>query len=359
MKNILIVISISFSLLACKSTPKFSVESLREVADFPVGSSIRFDDLKKDPKALSLQKYHFDSFTTGLDMKMNKVMPKEGEYNWDVIDEVVAFTQENDQRLFGHNLVWHSSTPKWFVEKARENPEWVDGFLRDYIHTYVGRYKGIVDGWDVVNEGLVTKGAGFREDTIWYETMGIDYIEKAFRYAHEADPDAILFYNDFNIERDIEKFNTMLTMVEDFLERGVPISGIGFQMHIRMDVPNEVIAETLQKAADTGLKIHLSEVDIIFNTHNDSRGGGVQRYNELTEEMKKAQYQKYYDLVNMYSQIVPKDQQYGITFWGFNDRDTWIRRFFKMTDWPCIYDDDLEPKPAFFGFLDALKINAN
>ena len=133
---------------------------------------------KKDPKALSLQKYHFDSFTTGLDMKMNKVMPKDGEYNWDVIDEVVAFTQENDQRLFGHNLVWHSSTPKWFVKKARENPEWVDGFLRDYIHTYVGRYKGIVDGWDVVNEGLVTKGAGFREDTIWYETMGIDYIEK-------------------------------------------------------------------------------------------------------------------------------------------------------------------------------------
>ena len=80
---------------------------------------------------------------------------------------------------------------------------------------------------------------------------------------------------------------------------------------------------------------------------------------ELTEEMKQAQYQKYFDLVNMYSQIVPKDQQYGITFWGFNDRDTWIRRFFKMTDWPCIYDDDLEPKPAFFGFLDALKVNAN
>ena len=147
---------------------------------------------------------------------------------------------------------------------------------------------------------------------------------KRQRYAHAADPDAILFYNDFNIERDSLKLHSMLEMVHDFLDRDVPISGIGFQMHIRMDIPNEIIARALKKAADTGLQIHLSEVDIIFNTHDDSKGGGTQRYDKLTEEMKLAQAQKYADLVNMYQDIVPKDQQYGITFWGFNDRDTWI-----------------------------------
>lgn len=350
-----LVAFITVLLLGCVSPPELSVESLRDIADFPIGSSIRPNDLYKDPQALRLQQHHFDSLTTGLDMKMNKVMPEEGRYNWGPIDKILAYTQEHDQRLFGHNLIWHSSTPQWLVDKARQNPEWLDGFMREYIHTYVGRYKGVVDGWDVVNEGLVTKGAGFREDTIWYQTLGIDYIEKAFRYAHEADPDAILFYNDFNIERDLEKFNTMMTMVDDFMTRGVPISGIGFQMHIRIDIPNEVIAETLRRAAATGLQIHLSEVDIIFNTHDDSRGGGIQSHDAVTDEMLQAQRVKYRQLVEMYRNIVPKEQQYGITFWGFNDRDTWIRRFFKMQDWPCIYDDDLKPKPAFYGFLEGLR----
>ena len=113
--------------------------------------------------------------------------------------------------------------------------------MKEYITKYVGRYKGIVDGWDVVNEALNTKGEGFRSESIWFETLGREYIEKAFKYAHAADPDAILFYNDFNIERDSLKLNSMIEMINDFLDRDVPISGIGFQMHIRIDIPNEII----------------------------------------------------------------------------------------------------------------------
>jgi endo-1,4-beta-xylanase len=185
--------------------------------------------------------------------------------------------------------------------------------------------------------------------------MGKDYIAKAFTYAHEADPNAILFYNDFNIERDTVKLNATLNLVKELRSQGVPISGIGFQMHIRMDIPDEVIAYSLKKAADTGLQIHLSEVDIIFNTHNDTQNGGIQTYNELTDEMKKAQAEKYKSLVKMYRSIVPKDQQYGITFWDFTDRDTWINGFFNMKDWPTIYDENLKPKPAYFGVLEGLK----
>ena len=334
---------------------EISEPSLKKHSEFPIGTSIRFVEFMKDKKLKKLQKHHFDSYTAGNDMKMYQIVPKEGNYNWARVDSIINYTTLNNQRLFGHTLIWHSATPKWVEKKAMSNPQWLEKFMKEYITKYVGRYKGKVDGWDVVNEGLNTKGSGFREESIWYKTMGKKYIEKAFKYAHKADPKAILFYNDFNIERDTLKFNSMMKMIEDFLERDVPISGIGFQMHIRMDIPNEIIEYTLKRAASTGLQIHLSEVDIIFNSHDDSKGGGIQTYNNLTPEMLNEQLIKYEELVNIYKKTVPKSQQYGITLWGFNDRDTWINRFFKIKDWPCIYDEKLNPKPAFYGFLNGLK----
>ena len=265
---------------------QIDVPSLHHHAKFHIGTSVRFIPFSKDTLAQKIQQHHFNSYTAGSDMKMYQITPNPGVYNWSRVDSIVDYAAKNNQRLFGHNLIWHSSTPKWVEKKALKNPEWLDGFMKEYISTYVGRYKGIVDGWDVVNEGLNTKGQGLRTESIWFKSLGKKYIEKAFTYAHAADPDAILFYNDFNIERDSLKLDSMLEMVYDFLDRGVPISGVGFQMHIRMDIPNEIIARSLKKAADTGLQIHLSEVDIIFNTHDDSKGGGIQPYDHLTEEMK-------------------------------------------------------------------------
>ena len=355
------IITFSFFTFLLVSCNQLNVESetkppsLRANSEFPLGTAVRYKPFQKDLQLRQLQQYHFDSYTAGSDMKMNQVMPTEERFDFSIVDSIIAYANKHNQRVFGHNLIWHSSTPEWVRIKATENPDWLLPFMRDYIYQYIGRYKGQVHGWDVINEGINTKGAGFREDTIWYKIIGPKYIEKAFEFAHEADPEAILFYNDFNIERDLEKFNTMMTMIEDFQKRGVPISGIGFQMHIRMDIPNEIIAHTLKTAASTGLQIHLSEVDIIFNTHDDSRGGGIQRFTDVTEEMLSAQAKKYEDLVRIYKEVVPREQQYGITFWGFNDRDTWIRRFFKMKDWPTIYDENLTPKPAFYGFLKGLK----
>ena len=328
---------------------------LRTVSPFPIGSSIRYLPFQNDLRLQRLQQLHFSSYTAGSDMKMHKVMPEENVFDFTIVDSIVEYAENYNQRLFGHNLIWHSSTPNWVKRKAKNDPAWLATFMHDYISEYVGRYRGKVHGWDVVNEGLNTAGGGYRTESIWYETLGPKYIEMAFRFAHEADPDAVLFYNDFNVERDLDKFESMISMVKDFQARGVPISGIGFQMHIRMDIPNSVIAETLKQAANTGLQIHLSEVDIIFNTHDDSRGGGVQNFDTLTPEMRVAQKKKYYDLVTIYRTVVPKAQQYGVTFWGFNDRDTWIRRFFDIKDWPTIYDDNLAPKPAFWGVLQALE----
>lgn len=332
---------------------KVDDKSLKDLADFPVGSAISLFSVGKDSIKDSLQIKHFNSVTAENAMKMFMIAGEPGKYNFEAPDRMLEYAQKHNKRLFGHALIWHSATPKWVAELAEKDSVALDSLMKDYIQTYVGRYKGKVDGWDVVNEAMNTAGGEYRE-TVWYNALGKDYIAKAFNYAHEADPDAVLFYNDFNIERDTAKLNGTLRMIDDLKSQGVPISGLGFQMHTRMDVPDSLIAYTLKKAVETGLKIHLSEVDIIFNKHDDTQGGGEQIHDELTEEMKQQQAEKYKNLALMYRTIVPKEQQYGITFWGFTDKYTWINPFFGLNDWPAIYDKDLKPKPAFYGFAEGL-----
>ena len=343
------------SAVACNSSKKMDMQQgLKDASKFPIGTAININRLLNDEKLQKLEIENFNSITATSDMKMQSILPAENQYNWKTADTILDYAQKHNQRLFGHNLIWHSSTPKWVTEKGEKDSIWLGNFMQQYIKTYVGRYKGKVAAWDVVNEAFESSGGNYRE-SFWYKKLGKNYIEKAFTYANEADPNAVLFYNDFNIERDTVKLNAVLNMVNEFKAKGVPIHGIGFQMHIRMDIPDEVIAYSLKKAAATGLQIHLSEVDIIFNTHNDERLGGVQNYNVLTNEMKQAQAEKYKNLIKMYKEIVPKAQQFGITFWDFTDRDSWIKGFFNLKDWPCIYDDSLQPKPAYFGVLEGLK----
>ncbi len=329
-------------------------KGLKDCANFYIGTAINIDELNSDSKLKTIQIHNFNSITAENTMKMYRVKPRIEAYNWEKVDKVIDYAKTHKQRVFGHTLIWHSGTPDWVKEKGRKDSLWLDNFLKEYITTYVTRYKGKIDGWDVVNEALETKGGKYRK-TIWYEVLGKEYISKAFRYAHEADPNAKLFYNDFNIERDTAKLHGMLHMINEMKKDDVPISGIGFQMHIRVDIPDKTIEYALKKAADTGLQIHLSEVDVIFNKHDDTRNGGIQIYKELTKEMRMAQARKYENLVKIYKRVVPKQQQYGVTLWGFNDRDTWIRRFFKIHDWPCLFDDDLKPKTAYFSFKEALK----
>ena len=142
------------------SAQQSDVRSLHNNANFHIGTSVRYTSFSKDTLAQKIQQHHFNSYTAGSDMKMYQIIPKPGVYHWSRVDSIVNYTARNNQRLFGHNLIWHSSTPKWVEKKALKNPKWLDVFMKEYITRYVGRYKGIVDGWDVVNEGLNTKGQG-------------------------------------------------------------------------------------------------------------------------------------------------------------------------------------------------------
>ncbi len=331
-----------------KETAKSEEDSpLYEAANYPVGTSIRWSMLNNDT-IMNIAGYEFNSLTAGNAMKMNRVIREGFEYNFDEADAYLKYAEKHNMRMFGHTLLWHNSTPD-FVKELEGDKASLKKFTAGYIDTLMSRYKGRIDAWDVVNEPVLDDDGKVR-DNIWFNTFGEEYFEMAFRMAHEADPTAKLFLNDYNIERDSVKLNGFLAIVNKLKKKGAPIHGIGLQMHITMDVPNQVIEKSLKKCVETGLLIHISELDIIFNKHDDTGGGGIQVYDSLTKEMKQQQAEKYKEIATMYNRLVPYDQRYGITLWGFADRYTWIRYFFEIMDWPLIFDDNLNKKPAYFGF---------
>jgi len=326
--------------------------SLSEVADYPVGTGINLS-IFRSPELMEIVKRDFNSITAENDMKMKSVLRADTTFDWSKVDEYVAFANEHNYRLHGHALIWHRSTPD-YIKAMEGDTAALKTFTQNYVKTYVSKYKEDVASWDVVNEPVLDDTGDYRPNT-WYTTYGKDYLPMVYEMAHNADPDAKLFINDYNIERDTAKLNGLLRIVDDLQKSGAPIHGIGMQMHLQMDVPKEIIAHSIKKCVETGLLIHLSEVDIIFNQHGDEPGGGIQIYNELTDEMMQEQAEKYKMLAELYNQLVPPRQQYGITVWDFADSETWVRGFFDITDWPCLYDDSLNRKPAYFGFLDGIR----
>ena len=323
---------------------------LSDLVDFPIGGAIDIRKVSRDSQLMDITAREFSSLTSTNDMKMYRIGDREGALDFTRADSTVAFAEANGMRMFGHALVWHYALPEYVATMDREE---MTTFLTTYIDTVVTHFAGRIDGWDVVNEVLATKGGGMRESP-FYERMGDEYIRLAFRTARAADPSAKLFINDFGTERDTAKLSALLALVAAMRADDVPIDGIGFQWHQQMGDDTTVVRQTLRRAAATGLQIHVSELDLIFNTHNDERGGGAEHVQELTPAMLADQARRYESLARIYREEVPPAQRYGITFWDFNDRDTWIKGFFDMGDWPTLFDEELRPKPAYAGFARGL-----
>ncbi len=361
------IIGICFilSLMGCKEEAQektgfqqiheYTDEGLKDWGDFPIGGAINVRKVLKDQKLDSITKANFNSITATNDMKMYSIVKEDSIPDFTRVDSLVAYGRDNDMRIFGHALVWHYALPKWISETTEEKgKDWADAFLKKYIDTVVSRYNQDVAAWDVVNEAFDTKTGAYRK-TFWLETFGQEYIEKSFRYAHKSDPNAQLFYNDFGQEKYPEKMDSIVAMVIDFKKRGVPIHGIGLQMHLEMATTEAMIADALKKAASTGLLVHISELDVIFHRHNEESSEDEKNITELTEAMKLAQAEKFKQVAFLYRKYVPKDQRFGITFWDFNDRDSWLKPRSDVMEWPTIFDESLEPKPAYYGFAEGLR----
>jgi endo-1,4-beta-xylanase len=318
---------------------------------FPVGVAVSPSSLKDTAsKALILQQ--FNSLTPENAMKMGPIHPQENRYAWDNADAIVAFAQANGLKVRGHNLCWHEQTPTWMFTGAdgkQVSKEVLLKRLKDHIEAVVGRYKGKIYAWDVVNEAVDDDSTKFLRNSIWYKICGEDYIYEAFKYAHEADPKAVLFYNDYNTERP-EKRERIYRLLKKLVDAKIPVNAVGLQAHWSLYEPSqkELIA-TIQKFASLGLKVQITELDIsVYPWEKQSRS---LRTNELTEftqllEQKQAdQYRMIFEVFRKY-----KDAISGVTFWNISDKHTWLDDYpvKGRKNYPLLFDQQNRPKKAYW-----------
>ena len=239
---------------------------------FTMGVAVSPRSLQPGPEA-ELIKKHFSSLTAENVMKPQPIHPNENEYNWEPADQIVEFAQANGMKMRGHTLCWHNQTPKWFFEDKEgktASKEVVLQRLKTHIEAVVGRYKGKIYAWDVVNEAVPDAPGSLYRTSEWYKIVGEEYIVKAFEYAHAADPAALLFYNDYNTEKP-DKRDRIYTLVKGLLDKGVPIHGVGLQGHWSVDEPSAAaLEESIRRFAGLGLAVQITELDVSVYTRGSA-----------------------------------------------------------------------------------------
>ncbi|MGZ3763205.1 MAG: endo-1,4-beta-xylanase [Mucilaginibacter sp.] len=338
-----------------KTAPKPTTEAtLRSTATFPVGASINPDLLKNNYYYQGLAGTEFSSLTTENVLKFDWVEPQQNQFNFSDGDYIINFAVQHNQRVHAHNLIWHQALPAWVINFSGDSLAW-EGIFKNHIETEASHYKGKVSSWDVVNEAirdddgtLRNKDVYANDGSIWRRHLGPDYIARAFQYAHDADQNALLFYNDYGQEWNGRKLDSIIALVTRLRLRGIPIDGIGMQMHIDINTDNSNIKTAMQKLEATGLKIHVSELDISVNPGNDPNI-------IYSNTLQIAQANKYQFIAETYRAVVPPAQQYGITTWDVSDADSWIPGYYKRKDWPMPFDANYKKKAAYFGYLKGLK----
>lgn len=322
--------------------------TLRELADtrgFYIGAAIQSGLLAQESQYAETAAREFNMVVAEWEMKMDPIERRRGLLDFTGADAIIAFAEAHDMAVRGHALVWHGATPDWVKVGDLTRDQAID-LLRTYIYTVVGRYRGRVMAWDVVNEGIDDDGELRR--TVWANLIGDDYIEMAFRWAHEADPGALLFYNDYGAEGMGRKSDAVYELVKGLVDGGVPIHGVGLQMHISAHdflspggaAEAARLAENMARLNALGLQVHITEMDV--------RTPGAQRTPEALER----QAQVYRGALETCLQA---EACTAFLMWGITDKYTWIRSFFGPEDAaPLIFDENYQPKPAYFALAAAL-----
>ncbi len=328
---------------------------LKDVADFPIGNIVSASKLASGSASNQTFKEvlnrDYNSITAENDMKMTNIFIGPDNFDFSDGDAIVAYAKANGMRVHGHALIWHPNyaIPDW-LENFDGTDEEFESHIKNYIKTTVAHFaeekdengNSIVTGWDVVNEYF--DGGNIRS-TLFTQRMGQNYIDKIFQWAREADPNVSLFYNDYNVAGETAKRNAILSMVSRFQNNDIPIDGVGMQMHLSIAWPSQdEITQAITDVANSGLLVHISELDIGVNPDDDIANLTVSRAQEQEE--------LYEHVSSGYSSIVPDAQQYGITIWGVRDQDSW--RYDGGNDWPLLYNNDFETKIAHRGLVDGL-----
>lgn len=317
---------------------------------FSVGVAVGKRNLNGEEAVLI--KRHFNSITAENDMKMEMLQPIEGKFNWATSDSILNFAIKNNIKVRGHNLCWHEQAPAWFfVDKnGKEVSKTVLlQRLKTHIDTVVGRYKGKIYAWDVVNEAIDDDSTKYLRNSKWYQICGEDFIIKAFEYAHAADPNAKLYYNDYNTERP-EKRERIYKLLKSLKDKGVPIDGVGLQAHWSIEEPTEKeLVTAIERYSSLGLNIHFTELDIsIYPWEKNKRAKRLDESDTYTPELEAKQIEKYkmaFDVFRRYRNVIT-----NVTFWNISDRRTWLDSYpvEGRKNYPLLFDTKLEPKKAYW-----------
>jgi endo-1,4-beta-xylanase len=343
-------ILIALLLLAMASAPAQTLRNSGAQRGVLMGAAVDSAYIASDATYAVTLARQYSMIEAENEMKWAAIEPTEGVFNFAPGDTLVSFAQAHGMQLRGHNLCWHSYNPRWLA-KGDFTPSQLYTLLQTYITTVAGHFQGHVLAWDVVNEALAEDGTGLR-DSIWYNRPGIGitgpgYIDQAFRWAHAADPKALLFYNDYDVEdaNHNPKSDAMYSLVKGMLSRGVPIGGVGLQFHITAG-PGSVspagLDNNIARFAALGLQVHITELDVRVPV--DANGNASA--SDLT-----AQAQRYQDIVSV---CIKYPGCTAIQTWGFTDKHSWIPRFYKGYGAALPFDTSCHSKPAYAAILQAL-----
>jgi endo-1,4-beta-xylanase len=332
---------------------------------FLIGAALnRAQFYEEDARGAALVKTHFNSITPENALKWESVHPRPDGYDFEAPDRYVAFGEKNGMFIVGHTLVWHNQTPRWVFQDEAGNPVSRDTLLarmRDHIHTVVGRYKGRIKGWDVVNEALNEDGT--MRQTLWMKIIGEDYLAKAFEFAHEADPQCELYYNDYSLENEAKRTGAV-QLIKKLKAQGVPVYGVGLQGHNNLEWPTvEQQDATIAAFAALGVKVMITELDIdVLPRATRDQGAEItqsaearERLNPYTtglpDSVQQALAKRYADLFSVY--LKHRGVVTRVTFWGVADGDSWKNNWpvRGRTNYPLLFDRNGQPKPAFHAVI--------
>lgn len=345
--------------------PPVETAALKSVATFPIAVAGGYGAFMTNATSSAILKRDFNGMTFENEMKNSSLVNSSGGYNFSTADAMVTTAQAADIKIHGHVLAWHSQAQGAYYRSLLNaaagyayNYAKVDSLLKTTIQTIASHFKGKVRGWDVINEmfsdnpaGAIRNNANTTNATnndvfVWSEYLGRDFGVKAFTYTAEADPDAKLFINDYNLEWSAIKLDSLIAYVAEIRGRGAKVDGIGTQMHVNINTNKTAIDNHFKKLAATGLLVHLSELDIGVNTNNASSL-------VFTDALETAQADMYSYIITSYMRNVPKAQRYGVTIWGLMDNQSW--RYKNGADYPLLYNAAGAKKKAYEAVLNALK----
>jgi endo-1,4-beta-xylanase len=329
--------------------------------DFYIGVALNHYQVSgADVAAMALVKEQFNSITPENALKWERVHPEPDKYSFEPVDQFVALGEKHKMFIVGHTLIWHQQTPNWVFEDGAGKPADREALLqrmRDHIFAVVGRYKGRINGWDVVNEAIEDDGS--LRKAKWLEIIGPDYVQKAFEFARQADPKAELYYNDFNLWKK-DKIDGVVRLVRDLQSKGVRVDGIGEQGHWGLDYPPLDEAEAaIQAFAALGVNIMITEMEVdVLPFPGETQGADISLNFELQkhlnpypetlpDSMQQALAKRYAELFTLFHKH--RDKISRVTLWGVHDGQSWKNDWpvRGRTNYPLLFDRQYRPKPAF------------